>query len=43
MDFVYPKGFSIKGVESQGKAYEEAKDKDKNFFSFWVTHNRQLI
>jgi hypothetical protein len=43
IDFIYPKGFSVKGVESQSKAYEEAKNKDKNFFSFWVTHNRQLI
>jgi hypothetical protein len=43
MDFVYPERLLIKGVKPQSKAYEKAKDKDKNFFSFWVTHNRQLI
>ena len=34
MDFVYPERLSIKGVEPQSKAYEEAKNKDKNFFLF---------
>jgi hypothetical protein len=41
MDFVYPEGFSIKGVESQSKAYEKAKNDDKNFISFYVAHNRE--
>ena len=41
MDFVYPKGFLIKGVKPEGKAYEKAKNDDKNFLSFYVTHNRE--
>jgi hypothetical protein len=39
MDFVYPEGFFIKGVKSEGKAYEKAENDDKNFFSFYVAHN----
>jgi hypothetical protein len=38
MDFVYPEGLPVEGVKPQGKAYEEAKNKDKNFFSLWGTH-----
>jgi hypothetical protein len=34
MDFVHPKGFLIEGVESQGKADEKTKKKDKKFFLF---------
>ena len=39
MDFVHPKGFVIKGVKSQGKTYEEAKDNDDNFLLFYIAHN----
>jgi len=41
MDFVHPERFSVEGVESEGKAYEKAKNDDKNFFSFYVAHNRE--
>jgi hypothetical protein len=34
MDFIYPEGFSIKGIEPQSKADEKAEKEDKNFFSF---------
>jgi hypothetical protein len=43
MNFVHPQGLLIKAVESQGKAYEETKNENKNFFSFWVAHNKQQI
>jgi hypothetical protein len=39
MNLIYPEGLLIKTVESQSKAYEETENEDKNFFSFWVTHN----
>jgi hypothetical protein len=38
MDFVYPEGFSIKGIKSEGKAYQKAKNDDKNFFSLHIAH-----
>jgi len=34
MDFVYPEGFFVKGVKSQGKADEKTKKEDKNYLSF---------
>ena len=34
MDFIHPERFLVEGIESQGKAYEEAENKDNNFFLF---------
>jgi hypothetical protein len=36
MDFVHPERFLIKRVEPQEKADEQAKRKDKKFFSSWA-------
>jgi len=41
MDLINPERFLVKGVESQGKADEKAKNDDKNFFSSYVTHGRE--
>ncbi len=38
VDFIHPEGFLIKGVKSEGKAQENAKNQEKNFFSFDVAH-----
>jgi hypothetical protein len=34
MDFVHPERLPVEGVKPQSKAYEEAKNKDENFFLF---------
>jgi hypothetical protein len=41
VDFIYPEGFSVKGVKPQGKAYEKTKNDDKNFFPLYIAHNRK--
>jgi hypothetical protein len=38
VDFIHPEGFSIKSIESQGKPYDEAENKDHDLFLFRVIH-----
>ena len=39
MDFVYPEGFLIEGVEPQSEAQEKADKKDNNFLLFFYINN----
>jgi len=41
VDFIDPERFLIKGVKSEYKTYEKAKNDGNNFFSFYVAHNRE--
>jgi hypothetical protein len=34
VDFIHPEGFFVEGIESQGKADNQTKKEDEDFFAF---------
>jgi hypothetical protein len=42
MDFVYPKGFLVKGIKSQSKTDKEAKNKDNDFLPFFLSEGGEI-
>src|SRR4030042_6720504 len=41
VDLVNPEGFAIKGIESQGKAYQKAKTKNEHSLLLKVSHKHE--